>query len=133
MLLTSDAKVLRRLRRRFLFDSLAAELGPLASHTNRDMQPSPPRRFFCDFNRLVETDTYDLNTVGSRADVAKASITPMAGLAITVYDADKGAVGEPLWLVAEATVVNLPSSVLGAQVNTLSWRHELRTTPTHDA
>jgi hypothetical protein len=90
------------------------------------MHPSPRPRIFCDFNWLVETDTYGLNTAGSRADFTYAGITPMAGLAITVYDADEGDGGEPLWLVADATVVTLSSSVLGAHVDPESWRHEPR-------
>ena len=86
------------------------------------MHPSSLPRIFCDFNGLIAEDVYSLDSLGSRSDISAVSLALHEGLLITVYAADEDADGEPVWLVADATVVSLSSSQFGAHVNPGTWR-----------
>jgi hypothetical protein len=83
-------------------------------------------KIFCDFNKLIDDNVYSLEAIGSRDDIAKSAVALRAGVPIIVYEADYDSAGNPVWLTADAVVVDLGPVGWGARVDPQSWRNEPR-------
>ena len=92
--------------------------------TNRNEVTRP--RVYCDFNYRLDRITYGLSTVGTTKDLAKQGLQLAPGDELTLYDLDGFEDGSPAWILADGTVVELPSGDLAVEVDPSTFRWEPR-------
>ena len=83
-------------------------------------------RVYCDFNYRLDRVTYGLDTVGTAEDVARQQLRLAPGVELTLYDMDGFENGDPAWILADGTVVELPSGGLGVEIDPSTFRWEPR-------
>jgi hypothetical protein len=90
---------------------------------------SSPPRIYCDFNGGIEVNVYALTCVGTKRDLELLGLKLEPGMRVVLYDYDAFDSGMPAWIVADATVVELPRWGLVAGADADSFRWEPRREP----
>jgi hypothetical protein len=83
-------------------------------------------RVYCDFNHRIDDQTFGLDKLGTKADLARQQLTLEEGMLVTLCDHDTSDDGASEWLVADAVVVRIPDGGWAARVANGSFRHEPR-------
>lgn len=116
------AAILMKLERQF--HHLISQIDGLEPYLF-DVQEKPPH-IYCDFNGMIETDLYSLDSVATALDFARLGYLPKPDELIILYDHDIDDDGTPSWMLADAQLIEYEPWGLAAKVTPQSYRWKPR-------
>ena len=81
-------------------------------------------RVYCDFNGLVDEDTYALDSQGTLDDMQRLGLELKEGLALTLWADDVDDEGNDDNLLVDGVVAKHENFDWVARVDARTWRHE---------